>query len=214
MRRAVCAAQAKESGSRVFELGWRAAWSSGQAVQTTSAFRPFVWDVATQWAMAPKQRSKVYASAPAAGRPVFDEPERIPGIPMKAPVPKFPKKAPSSARRAPTAEERRKTAEDAEKRARAELDAEVAARLAEADAMKVALADAARSIRAVLAKGLAPRPGRQARGTHPRVVKENRGANVAGTETPEERTRPSSPVSTRAGRRGGPDKVIAAMRGL
>ena len=77
--------------------------------------------------MAPKQRSKVYASAPAAGRPVFDEPERIPGIPMKAPVPKFSKKAPSSARRAPTAEERRKTAEDAEKRARAELDVEVAA---------------------------------------------------------------------------------------
>ena len=41
--------------------------------------------------MAPKQRPK---PAPVmAGRPVFDEPERIPGIPMKAPVPKFPKKA-------------------------------------------------------------------------------------------------------------------------
>ena len=135
--------------------------------------------------MAPKQRPKVYASAPAAGRPVFDEPERIPGIPMKAPVPKFPKKAPSSARRAPTAEERRKTAEDAEKRARAELDAEVAARLAEADAMKVALADAARSIRAVLAKGLAPREpgqakpgGRVIRESDPSSSKENRGSNV------------------------------------
>jgi hypothetical protein len=35
--------------------------------------------------MAPKQRPK---PAPVmAGRPVFDEPERIPGIPMKAPVP-------------------------------------------------------------------------------------------------------------------------------
>ena len=219
MRRAVCAARAKESGSREFELGWRAAWSSGQAVQTTSAFRPFVWDVATQWAMAPKQRSKVYASAPAAGRPVFDEPERIPGIPMKAPVPKFPKKAPSSARRAPTAEERRKTAEDAEKRARAELDAEVAARLAEADAMKVALADAARSIRAVLAKGLAPRePGQAKPGG--RIIressKENRGANVVGTEeTPEERNAPLLAKFRRAqADRAEQDKVIAAMRGL
>ena len=219
MRRAVCAARAKESGSREFELGWRAAWSSGQAVQTTSAFRPFVWDVATQWAMAPKQRSKVYASAPAAGRPVFDEPERIPGIPMKAPVPKFPKKAPSSARRAPTAEERRKTAEDAEKRARAELDAEVAARLAEADAMKVALADAARSIRAVLAKGLAPRESGQAK-PGGRIIressKENRGSNVVGTEeTPEERNAPLLAKFRRAqADRAEQDKVIAAMRGL
>ena len=169
--------------------------------------------------MAPKQRSKVYASAPAAGRPVFDEPERIPGIPMKAPVPKFPKKAPSSARRAPTAEERRKTAEDAEKRARAELDAEVAARLAEADAMKVALADAARSIRAVLAKGLAPREQGQAK-PGGRIIressKENRGSNVVGTEeTPEERNAPLLAKFRRAqADRAEQDKVIAAMRGL
>ncbi len=150
---------------------------------------------------------------------MFDEPERIPGIPMKAPVPKFPKKAPSSARRAPTAEERRKTAEDAEKRARAELDAEVAARLAEADAMKVALADAARSIRAVLAKGLAPRePGQAKPGG--RIIressKENRGANVVGTEeTPEERNAPLLAKFRRAqADRAEQDKVIAAMRGL
>ena len=173
--------------------------------------------------MAPKQRPKVYASAPAAGRPVFDEPERIPGIPMKAPVPKFPKKAPSSARRAPTAEERRKTAEDAEKRARAELDAEVAARLAEADAMKVALADAARSIRAVLAKGLAPREpgqakpgGRVIRESDPSSSKENRGSNVVRTEeTPEERNAPLLAKFRRAqADRAEQDKVIAAMRGL
>ena len=181
------------------------------------------WEVETQWAMAPKQRPKVYASAPAAGRPVFDEPERIPGIPMKAPVPKFPKKAPSSARRAPTAEERRKTAEDAEKRARAELDAEVAARLAEADAMKVALADAARSIRAVLAKGLAPREpgqakpgGRVIRESDPSSSKENRGSNVVRTEeTPEERNAPLLAKFRRAqADRAEQDKVIAAMRGL
>ena len=150
---------------------------------------------------------------------MFDEPERIPGIPMKAPVPKFPKKAPSSARRAPTAEERRKTAEDAEKRARAELDVEVAARLAEADAMKVALADAARSIRAVLAKGLAPRESGQAKHGG-RIIressKENRGANVAGTEeTPEERNAPLLAKFRRAqADRAEQDKVIAAMRGL
>ena len=150
---------------------------------------------------------------------MFDEPERIPGIPMKAPVPKFPKKAPSSARRAPTAEERRKTAEDAEKRARAELDAEVAARLAEADAMKVALADAARSIRAVLAKGLAPRESGQAK-PGGRIIressKENRGSNVVGTEeTPEERNAPLLAKFRRAqADRAEQDKVIAAMRGL
>ena len=150
---------------------------------------------------------------------MFDEPERIPGIPMKAPVPKFPKKAPSSARRAPTAEERRKTAEDAEKRARAELDVEVAARLAEADAMKVALADAARSIRAVLAKGLAPREQGQAK-PGGRIIressKENRGSNVVGTEeTPEERNAPLLAKFRRAqADRAEQDKVIAAMRGL
>ena len=150
---------------------------------------------------------------------MFDEPERIPGIPMKAPVPKFPKKAPSSARRAPTAEERRKTAEDAEKRARAELDVEVAARLAEADAMKVALADAARSIRAVLAKGLAPRESGQAK-PGGRIIressKENRGSNVVGTEeTPEERNAPLLAKFRRAqADRAEQDKVIAAMRGL
>ena len=82
--------------------------------------------------MAPKQRPK---PAPVmAGRPVFDEPERIPGIPMKAPVPKFPKKATASARRPPTAAERKKAEDAAEARARAKLDAEVTSRLAEADA--------------------------------------------------------------------------------
>lgn len=169
--------------------------------------------------MAPKQRPK---PAPVmAGRPVFDEPERIPGIPMKAPVPKFPKKATASARRPPTAAERKKAEDAAEARARAKLDAEVTSRLAEADAMKSALADAARSIRGVLAKGLAAREPRHG---HPKTAramdpsKENRMslANAhAPDETPEERAAPLLAKFRRAqADRAEQDKIIAAMRRL
>ena len=169
--------------------------------------------------MAPKQRPK---PAPVmAGRPVFDEPERIPGIPMKAPVPKFPKKATASARRPPTAAERKKTEDAAEARARAKLDAEVTSRLAQADAMKSALADAARSIRGVLAKGLAAREPRHG---HPKTAramdpsKENRMslANAhAPDETPEERAAPLLAKFRRAqADRAEQDKIIAAMRRL
>ena len=169
--------------------------------------------------MAPKQRPK---PAPVmAGRPVFDEPERIPGIPMKAPVPKFPKKAAASARRPPTAAERKKAEDAAEARARAKLDAEVTSRLAEADAMKSALADAARSIRGVLAKGLAAREPRHG---HPKTAramdpsKENRMslANAhAPDETPEERAAPLLAKFRRAqADRAEQDKIIAAMRRL
>jgi hypothetical protein len=156
-----------------------------------------------------------------AGRPVFDEPERIPGIPMKAPVPKFPKKATASARRPPTAAERKKAEDAAEARARAKLDAEVTSRLAEADAMKSALADAARSIRGVLAKGLAAREPRHG---HPKTAramdpsKENRMslANAhAPDETPEERAAPLLAKFRRAqADRAEQDKIIAAMRRL
>ena len=169
--------------------------------------------------MAPKQRPK---PAPVmAGRPVFDEPERIPGIPMKAPVPKFPKKATASARRPPTAAERKKAEDAAEARARAKLDAEVTSRLAQADAMKSALADAARSIRGVLAKGLAAREPRHG---HPKTAramdpsKENRMslANAhAPDETPEERAAPLLAKFRRAqADRAEQDKIIAAMRRL
>ena len=169
--------------------------------------------------MAPKQRPK---PAPVmAGRPVFDEPERIPGIPMKAPVPKFPKKATASSRRPPTAAERKKTEDAAEARARAKLDAEVTSRLAQADAMKSALADAARSIRGVLAKGLAAREPRHG---HPKTAramdpsKENRMslANAhAPDETPEERAAPLLAKFRRAqADRAEQDKIIAAMRRL
>ena len=169
--------------------------------------------------MAPKQRPK---PAPVmAGRPVFDEPERIPGIPMKAPVPKFPKKATASARRPPTAAERKKTEDAAEARARAKLDAEVTSRLAQADAMKSALVDAARSIRGVLAKGLAAREPRHG---HPKTAramdpsKENRMslANAhAPDETPEERAAPLLAKFRRAqADRAEQDKIIAAMRRL
>jgi hypothetical protein len=169
--------------------------------------------------MAPKQRPK---PAPVmAGRPVFDEPERIPGIPMKAPVPKFPKKAAASSRRPPTAAERKKAEDAAEARARAKLDAEVTSRLAEADAMKSALADAARSIRGVLAKGLAAREPRHG---HPKTAramdpsKENRMslANAhAPDETPEERAAPLLAKFRRAqADRAEQDKIIAAMRRL
>ena len=169
--------------------------------------------------MAPKQRPK---PAPVmAGRPVFDEPERIPGIPMKAPVPKFPKKAAASARRPPTAAERKKAEDAAEARARAKLDAEVTSRLAEADAMKSALADAARSIRGVLAKGLAAREPRHGHPKTARVMdpsKENRMslANAhAPDETPEERAAPLLAKFRRAqADRAEQDKIIAAMRRL
>ena len=169
--------------------------------------------------MAPKQRPK---PAPVmAGRPVFDEPERIPGIPMKAPVPKFPKKATASARRPPTAAERKKAEDAAEARARAKLDAEVTSRLAEADAMKSALADAARSIRGVLAKGLAAREPRHGHPKTARVMdpsKENRMslANAhAPDETPEERAAPLLAKFRRAqADRAEQDKIIAAMRRL
>ena len=169
--------------------------------------------------MAPKQRPK---PAPVmAGRPVFDEPERIPGIPMKAPVPKFPKKATASARRPPTAAERKKTEDAAEARARAKLDAEVTSRLAQADAMKSALADAARSIRGVLAKGLAAREPRHGHAKTARAMdpsKENRMslANAhAPDETPEERAAPLLAKFRRAqADRAEQDKIIAAMRRL
>ena len=169
--------------------------------------------------MAPKQRPK---PAPVmAGRPVFDEPERIPGIPMKAPVPKFPKKAAASARRPPTAAERKKAEDAAEARARAKLDAEVTSRLAEADAMKSALADAAWSIRGVLAKGLAAREPRHGHPKTARVMdpsKENRMslANAhAPDETPEERAAPLLAKFRRAqADRAEQDKIIAAMRRL
>ena len=169
--------------------------------------------------MAPKQRPK---PAPVmAGRPVFDEPERIPGIPMKAPVPKFPKKAAASARRPPTAAERKKAEDAAEARARAKLDAEVTSRLAEADAMKSALADAARSIRGVLAKGLAAREPRHGHAKTARAMdpsKENRMslANAhAPDETPEERAAPLLAKFRRAqADRAEQDKIIAAMRRL
>ena len=169
--------------------------------------------------MAPKQRPK---PAPVmAGRPVFDEPERIPGIPMKAPVPKFPKKATASARRPPTAAERKKAEDAAEARARAKLDAEVTSRLAQADAMKSALADAARSIRGVLAKGLAAREPRHGHAKTARAMdpsKENRMslANAhAPDETPEERAAPLLAKFRRAqADRAEQDKIIAAMRRL
>lgn len=169
--------------------------------------------------MAPKQRPK---PAPVmAGRPVFDEPERIPGIPMKAPVPKFPKKATASSRRPPTAAERKKTEDAAEARARAKLDAEVTSRLAQADAMKSALADAARSIRGVLAKGLAAREPRHGHAKTARAMdpsKENRMslANAhAPDETPEERAAPLLAKFRRAqADRAEQDKIIAAMRRL
>ena len=169
--------------------------------------------------MAPKQRPK---PAPVmAGRPVFDEPERIPGIPMKAPVPKFPKKAAASSRRPPTAAERKKAEDAAEARARAKLDAEVTSRLAEADAMKSALADAARSIRGVLAKGLAAREPRHGHAKTARAMdpsKENRMslANAhAPDETPEERAAPLLAKFRRAqADRAEQDKIIAAMRRL
>jgi hypothetical protein len=169
--------------------------------------------------MAPKQRPK---PAPVmAGRPVFDEPERIPGIPMKAPVPKFPKKAAASSRRPPTAAERKKAEDAAEARARAKLDAEVTSRLAQADAMKSALADAARSIRGVLAKGLAAREPRHGHAKTARAMdpsKENRMslANAhAPDETPEERAAPLLAKFRRAqADRAEQDKIIAAMRRL
>ena len=169
--------------------------------------------------MAPKQRPK---PAPVmAGRPVFDEPERIPGIPMKAPVPKFPKKAAASARRPPTAAERKKAEDAAEARARAKLDAEVTSRLAQADAMKSALVDAARSIRGVLAKGLAAREPRHGHAKTARAMdpsKENRMslANAhAPDETPEERAAPLLAKFRRAqADRAEQDKIIAAMRRL
>ena len=169
--------------------------------------------------MAPKQRPK---PAPVmAGRPVFDEPERIPGIPMKAPVPKFPKKAAASSRRPPTAAERKKAEDAAEARARAKLDAEVTSRLAQADAMKSALADAARSIRVVLAKGLAAREPRHGHAKTARAMdpsKENRMslANAhAPDETPEERAAPLLAKFRRAqADRAEQDKIIAAMRRL
>lgn len=169
--------------------------------------------------MAPKQRPK---PAPVmAGRPVFDEPERIPGIPMKAPVPKFPKKATASSRRPPTAAERKKTEDAAEARARAKLDAEVTSRLAQADAMKSALVDAARSIRGVLAKGLAAREPRHGHAKTARAMdpsKENRMslANAhAPDETPEERAAPLLAKFRRAqADRAEQDKIIAAMRRL
>ena len=169
--------------------------------------------------MAPKQRPK---PAPVmAGRPVFDEPERIPGIPMKAPVPKFPKKAAASSRRPPTAAERKKAEDAAEARARAKLDAEVTSRLAQADAMKSALADAARSIRGVLAKGLAAREPRHGHAKTARAMdpsKENRMslANAhAQDETPEERAAPLLAKFRRAqADRAEQDKIIAAMRRL
>ena len=169
--------------------------------------------------MAPKQRPK---PAPVmAGRPVFDEPERIPGIPMKAPVPKFPKKATASARRPPTAAERKKAEDAAEARARAKLDAEVTSRLAQADAMESALADAARSIRGVLAKGLAAREPRHGHAKTARAMdpsKENRMslANAhAPDETPEERAAPLLAKFRRAqADRAEQDKIIAAMRRL
>lgn len=169
--------------------------------------------------MAPKQRPK---PAPVmAGRPVFDEPERIPGIPMKAPVPKFPKKAAASARRPPTAAERKKAEDAAEARARAKLDAEVTSRLAQADAMESALADAARSIRGVLAKGLAAREPRHGHAKTARAMdpsKENRMslANAhAPDETPEERAAPLLAKFRRAqADRAEQDKIIAAMRRL
>ena len=169
--------------------------------------------------MAPKQRPK---PAPVmAGRPVFDEPERIPGIPMKAPVPKFPKKATASSRRPPTAAERKKAEDAAEARARAKLDAEVTSRLAQADAMKSALVDAARSIRGVLAKGLAAREPRHGHAKTARAMdpsKENRMslANAhAPDETPEERAAPLLAKFRRAqADRAEQDKIIAAMRRL
>ena len=75
------------------------------------------------------------------------------------------------------------------------------------------------SIRAVLAKGLAPRESGQAK-PGGRIIressKENRGANVVGTEeTPEERNAPLLAKFRRAqADRAEQDKVIAAMRGL
>jgi hypothetical protein len=97
----------------------------------------------------------------------------------------------------------------------------VTSRLAQADAMKSALADAARSIRGVLAKGLAAREPRHG---HPKTAramdpsKENRMslANAhAPDETPEERAAPLLAKFRRAqADRAEQDKIIAAMRRL